>query len=110
MKQESAATIVEDKEKRDVSIDFLRIQKVQLIDFMQYLKNYTNTSPVFVNNSDLYDRILDYSYLIPYLINKKDIEPSVIKKANASVSLNFGDIRLLNIVKILGGATFLDSF
>ena len=48
--------------------------------------------------------------LIPYLINKKEIEPLVIKKANDFVSFKFGDVQLLEIRKILGRATHLDSF
>ena len=50
------------------------------------------------------------SYLVPYLINEKEIEPSVIKKANDLVSFKLGDVQLLDIMKSLGGATTLDSF
>ena len=38
------------------------------------------------------------------------MEPTVIKKANQFVSLNFGDVQLLDIMNFLGGATNLDSF
>ena len=77
---------------------------------MQHLERYTNTLPVFGFNSERYDINLIKSYLIPYLINEKDIEPSVIKKANDFVSFKFGDVQLLDIMNFLGGATTLDSF
>ena len=101
---------IENEEETNASTHFLRIQKNQLIDLMQHLERYTNTLPVFGFNSDRYDINLINSYLIPYLINEKEIEPSVIKKANDFVSFKFGDVQLLDIMKFLGGATTLDSF
>ena len=77
---------------------------------MQHLERYTNTLPVFGLNSGRYDINLIKPYLIPYLINEKELEPSVIKKANEFVSFKFGDVQLLDIMKFLGGATTLDSF
>ena len=47
---------------------------------------------------------------MPYLINKKEIEPSVINKANDFVSFKLGDVQLLDIMKFLGGATTLYYF
>ena len=81
-----------------------------LIDLMQHLERYTNTLAVFGFNSGRYDKNLIKSYLIPYLINGKEIEPSVIKKANDNVSFKIEDVQLLDIMKFLGGATTLDSF
>ena len=43
-------------------------------------------------------------------MNERNIEPTVIKKANLFVSSKFGDARLLDIMNFLGGATSLDSF
>ena len=57
-----------------------------------------------------YDLDLIKSYLIPYLINEKEAAPMIIKKANDFISFKFGDIQFLDIMKILGGATSLDSF
>ena len=48
--------------------------------------------------------------MLPILVNERDIEPTVIKKANQFVSFKFGDIQLLDIMNFLGGATSLDSF
>ena len=50
------------------------------------------------------------SYLLPILVNERDFEPTVIKKANQFVSFKFGDIQLLDIMNFLGGATSLDFF
>ena len=77
---------------------------------MQQLERYTNTLSVFGFNSGRYDTNLIKSYLLPYLINEKEIEPSVIKKANDFVSFKCGDVQLLDIMEFLGGATTLDSF
>ena len=101
---------IENEEETDASTHFLRIQKNQLIDLMQHLQRYNNTLPVFGFNSGRYDINLIKSYLLPCLINEKEIESSVIKKANDFVSFKFGDVQLLDIMKFLGGATTLDSF
>ena len=101
---------IENEEETDASTHFLRIQKNQLIDLMQHLERYTNTLPVFGFNSGRYHIDLIKLYLIPYLIKEKEIEPSVIKKANDFVSFNFGDVQLLDFMKFLGGATTSDSF
>ena len=77
---------------------------------MKHLERYTNTLPVFGFNSGRYDINLIKSYLIPYLINEKEIEPSVIKKANDFVFFKFGDVQLLDIMKFLGGAATSDFF
>ena len=49
-------------------------------------------------------------YLIFYLIRDKELETSVITKANDFISFKFGDVQFLDIMKILAGATTLDSF
>ena len=49
-------------------------------------------------------------YLLPILLNERQIEPAVIKKTNQFVSFKFGDVQLLDIMNFLGGATSLDSF
>ena len=65
---------------------------------------------VFGFNSAKNDLNLIKSYLLPILINERDIEPTVIKKANQFISFKFDDIQLLDIMNFLGGATSLDSF
>ena len=69
-----------------------------------------NTLPVFGFNSGRYDPNLIKSYLVPHLICDKEIEQTVIKKANDFISFKIGDTQLLEILKFLGGATTLDSF
>ena len=101
---------IEDTEETDMSTQFLRMQKNQLIDLKQNLERYVNTLPVFGFNSGRYDLNLIKSYLIPYLIDDKEAEPMVIKKANNFIFFKFGDIQFLDIMKFLGGATSLDSF
>ena len=77
---------------------------------MQHLERYTNTLTVFGFNSGRFDINIIRSYLIPYLINENETEPSVIKKANDFVAFKFEDVQLLDVVKFLVGATALDSF
>ena len=86
------------------------MQKNQLIDLKQNLERFVNTLPIFGSNSGRYDLNMIKSYLIPYLINDKEAEPMVIKKANDFISFQFGDIQFLDIMKFLGGATSLGSF
>ena len=92
------------------STQFLKIQKNQLIGLQEPLERYCNVLPVFGFNSAKYDLNLIKSYLLPILVNERDIEPSVIKKANQFISFKFGDIQLLDLMNFLGGTTNLDSF
>ena len=71
---------------------------------------YCNVLPVFGFNSAKYYIILIKSFFLPILVNERNIEPTVIKKAIQFVSFKFGDIQLLEIMNFLGGATSLDSF
>ena len=43
-------------------------------------------------------------------MNEREIEPTVIKKANQCIPFKFGNVPFLDIMSFLGGATSLDSF
>ena len=60
------------------STQFLQMQKNQLIDLQESLERYCNVLPVFGFNSAQYDLNLIKSYLLPILVNERDIEPFVI--------------------------------
>ena len=64
------------------STQFLQIQKNQLIDLQESLECYCNVLRVFGFNRAKYDLNLVISFLLPNLINERDIEPTIIKKAN----------------------------
>ena len=100
----------DDNEEKDVSTQFLQMQKNQLIELLENVERYCNVLPVFGFNSAKYHMNLIKSYLLPILINERNLEPIVNKKANQFVSFNFGDVQLLDIMNFLGGATSLDSF
>ena len=100
----------ESSEGKDVSTQFLHMQKKQLIQVQEHFERYCNVLPVFGFNSGKYDINLIKKYPLPTLVEDKDIEPFVIKKANQYVSFKFGDVQLLDILNFLGGATNLDSF
>ena len=99
-----------EEEEIDISTQFLQIQKNQLLEIQQHFERYVNTLPVFGFNSGKYDLNLIKSYLLLYLIHERDLQPTVIKKANHFVSFKFGDVQFLDILNFLGGATSLDSF
>ena len=82
----------------------------KMFDLTKHLERYTNTLPAFGFNTVRYNINLIKSYLIHYLINGKDIVTSIIKKVDHCALFKFGDILLLNIMKLLGGATTLDFF
>ena len=86
------------------------MQKNHLIDLQEQFERYCNVLPVFGFNSAKNDNNLIKSYLLPILVNERDIEPTVLKKTNQFVSFKFGDIQLLDIMIFLSGATSLDSF
>ena len=102
--------LIEDSEDADMSTQFLRIQKNQLIDLKQHLEIYIKTLPSFGFNSGRYDLNLIKPYLIPYLIRDNEQETSVIKKTNDFISFKIGDVQFLDLMKFLGGATTLSSF
>ena len=89
---------------------FLQIEKKQLIDLQEHLERYCNVLPVFGFNSAKYDLNLLKPHLLPILVTERNIEPTIIKKANQFISFKFGDIQLWDIMKFLGGATSLDCF
>ena len=100
----------DDNEEKDTSTQFLQMQKNQLVELQEHLERYCNVLPVFGFNSAKYDINLIKFYLLPILINERNMEPTVIKKANQFVFFKFGDVQLLDITKFLGGAASLDSF
>ena len=91
------------------SNQFLQMSKNQLIDLQESLERYCYVLPVFGFNSAKYDLNLIKSYLLPILINEREIDPTVIKKANQFISFKFGDIQLLDIMNFPGGATSFGS-
>ena len=91
------------------SSQFLQIQKNQLNDLQETLER-CNVLPLFGFNSVNYDLNLIKSFLLPILVNERDLEPTVIKKAKQFISFKFGDFQPLDIMNFLGGATSLDSF
>ena len=97
-------------EKKELSTQFFQMQKNQLIDLQEHSERYFNTLPLFGFNSAKYGINLIKSYLLPILVNERQIEPAVIKTANQFVSFKFGDVQLLDVVNFLGGTTSLDSF
>ena len=76
-------------EEKEFSTQLLQMQKNQLIDRQEHFERYCNTLPVFGFNSAKYDINLIKSYLLPILVNKRQVEPAVIKKANKFVSFKF---------------------
>ena len=100
----------DDNQENDASTQFLQMQKNQLIELQEHLERFCNVLPVFGFNSSKYDINLIKSYLLPILINERNMEPKLIKKANQFVSFKFGDVQLLDFMNFLGRATSLDSF
>ena len=86
------------------------MQKTALIVLQEHFERYCTMLPVFGFNSAKFHINLIKSYLLPILVNEQQIEPAVVKKSNKFVSFKFGDVQLLDIMNIFGGATSLDSF
>ena len=68
------------------STQFLQIQKKQLIDLQEHLERCCNVSPIFGFNSAKYDLNLIKFYLLPLLVNERNIEPTVKEKKRTSLS------------------------
>ena len=71
------------------STQFLQIQKKQLIDLQEHLERYCNVLPIFGFNSAKYDLNLIKSYLLPILVNERNIGPTVIKKSELVYLVQF---------------------
>ena len=65
----------DDNEEKDASTQCSQMQKNQLIELQEYLESYCNILPVFEFNSAKYDINLIKSYLLPILINGRNMEP-----------------------------------
>ena len=88
---------------------FLQNKKNHLIELQEHLEHICLVLPVLGFNSAKYDLLLINSFWLPTPANERDIEPTVIKKANKFISFKLGNIQLWDILNSLGGATFLDS-
>ena len=69
-----------------------------------------NILAVYGFNSANSDFNLVKSFLLPILVNERDIELTVITKTDQFILFKFGDIQLLDVMKIRGGATNLNPF
>ena len=49
------------------------------------------------------------SYLLTIHVDERDIEPTVIKKATRFISLELGDIQILDKMDFIGASTSFDS-
>ena len=72
-------------------------------------EGYCTTLPLCRFNSASYKNKLLKSYFISFLVNERDIEPIVIKKANQFVSLKIDNVHFFDILDPFGGATNLAS-
>ena len=58
-------------EEKDVSTQFLQMQKNQILDLQEHLERYCNVLPVFGFNSSKDDINLIKRYLLPLLVNER---------------------------------------
>ena len=98
------------KSAQEISRKFLNQRKRDLLNLQESLDNYLSIFPVLGFNSAKYDLNLIKSYLIPFLIIEKGLQPRVIKKTNQFISFKFGNVQMLDIMKFIGGSTTLNFF
>ena len=96
--------------KRCAFTQFLQIPKNQLSDLQDHWERYCGVLPVIGLKSEKHDLKEMKSYLLPTLVNDRDIEPAVIKKVKQFISFKFDNFQLLDKVNFLVGATSLVSF
>ena len=94
-------------EEKELSSQFLQMQKNQLIDLQDNSERYCNTLPLFLFNSAKFDIGSIKSYLSPIPAKERQVEPKVIKKANQFVPFKFCDVQLLDILTFIVEATVL---
>ena len=98
------------KSAREFSRKFLNQRKRDLLNLQESLDNYLSTFPVLGFNSAKYDLNLIKSYLTPFLIIEKGLQPRVNKKTYQFISFKFVNVQMLDIMNFIGGVTTLDSF
>ena len=103
------ASLDEGAIERCASTQFLEIPKKHLIELQKHLERCGYVIPVFRLNSAKNDLNLIKRYLLSVLVDVCDIEATISKISNQFISFKFSDIQLLDTLKILGGATDLDS-
>ena len=90
-------------EEQDQTTQFL--QRYWVIDIQEQVERYCILLPVFGFESAKYVLILFRSYLLPILVNERDMESTVIKNDNYFVSLKIGEIQVFALMNFLYGAT-----
>ena len=73
------------------------MQKKQLFDMQEDLERYSNVLHVIGFNSAKYYLHLIKSSMLPVLVNERNIERTVIKKAKQFMSFKFDDYQLLDV-------------
>ena len=71
-----------DSEEQDISTLFLQMQRNQIINSREHFDCYCYVLPFFGFNSAKYELNLIETSLLPISANERDIEPTVMKKAN----------------------------
>ena len=79
-------------EEKDVPTQFLQMQTNLLPDSQEHLERYCNVLPVFGFKSSKYDINIIKRFLLHLLVNERELEPTVNKKAIEFVSFKFGDV------------------
>ena len=64
-------------EEKELSTQILQMQKNQMINLQEHFQQYCKTLPVFGFNSSQYDINFIKSYLLPILVNERQIKPTV---------------------------------
>ena len=96
--------------RKEVSTQFLQMQKNQQTDLQDHFERYCNTLPILVLT--VQRMISNWSSRIccQFLLTNDKLNKQFSRKANQFVSFKFGDVQLLDLMNFFGGATSLDSF
>ena len=92
-----------------VSTQFLQIQESQINDLQGCLERYCNVLPAFGFNSTKYDINLFVPYSLPFPVNERGFEPTIITEAKQFISFKISVIQQLDRMCFLSRATSLDS-
>ena len=101
-----------DIEDEDCSFE-MKIQKSKLrklFNLKDEVNRYFSELPVFGFNISRYDLNLIKDYLLKILLLERNCSPSVIRKRNQFIGMNFLGLQFLDILIFLGGSVSLDNF
>ena len=95
---------------QNVKLSQLKFKLRTVHSLREEFTRYCRDLPVFGFNSSRYDLNLIKEPLLNILMKERNCSPSVVRKNNQIIGMNFLGLQFLDIMNFLGGSVSLDKF